>query len=185
MPVIIKLVNLQIGHRSASSSDFCLCYDIPMQYFAMENKRITLPVNHFAEIIGFNKKFIACQSHKNPGHGCKMVGISSVVTYLLGLHFEEYLLLVEEVQEKPAQENVARGINHLSPLFGYQAYDTGEEELVGETEIDDFLRKIYGDGIHAHHCKGEGPLAVSAHVNDPIEDGEHPNAVAACEHYES
>ena len=38
MPAIIKRVNLRIDHGSASSRDFCLFYDITMQYFIMENK---------------------------------------------------------------------------------------------------------------------------------------------------
>ena len=72
------------------------------------------------------------------------------------LYLEENLLPVQEIQQEPAHEHIARGEQDRAPGFGQERRRTAEEESAHAPQWNDLLHQVDGDGVQADDPEREG-----------------------------
>ena len=66
---------------------------------------------------------------------------------LLESDFQEGVLLVEEVEEEPAEGYISCSEYHISPSFRNEVHDSLKEVSVHAAESKDLLSKVDGDRV--------------------------------------
>ena len=92
---------------------------------------------------------------------------------------------VEEVEEEPADGDVAGSHDDFSPRLREERCHAGEQELVGRVEADDALGHVDSDGIHPDHREEERRATPAAHVNQPVEEREQREGDSARDQHEA
>ena len=99
-----------------------------------------------------------------------------------GLHLDlqEYLFLVQEIEQEPPQHKYPYIENQVSCRFAWHKFHNSAEKQFGsEAEAYEFHGHIDGDGVHTYDLERECPFVVSLHVYYIIEEGEHKERVRA------
>ena len=69
------------------------------------------------------------------------------------LNLQEAVFLVEEVEQEPAEGEVAEAEDEFGPRLGEKTHDAAEEEIRHWVKTQDGLPQVNGDRVHADNLE--------------------------------